>query len=200
MGKRQADKKAQMDIILQTPLDWANCPSRRKPLVAPWTGVKLGNVDSSVSIGAKADYAVNVGDTSNPCSSGSTVTWTGICYEKSEISTAKIFDGTSNTYMLGEKYLSADNYLTGTDSGDNKSMYVGFNEDTSRTTYYTPCQDQTGPPDSSLSFSFGSAHDGGFFMALCDGSVRMINYSIAPDIHRLLGNRKDGKPIDASKL
>ena len=47
---------------------------------------------------------------------------------------------------------------------------------------------------------YGSAHDAGFFMALCDGSVRMVNFSIDPAIHILLGNRKDGQPIDGKKF
>ena len=41
----------------------------------------------------------------------------------------------------------------------------------------------------------GSAHDAGFFMALCDGSVRMVHYSIDAETHRRLGNRKDGLAI-----
>ena len=63
--------------------------------------------------------------------------------------------------MVGEKYLSSDNYFTGTGS-DNECMYVGSNHDTARTTcndgWHTPRQDQMGFDSS---FIFGSAHDAG---------------------------------------
>ncbi len=37
-------------------------------------------------------------------------------------------------------------------------------------------------------------------MALCDGSVHMLNYTIDLGIHALLGNRMDGMAIDEKKF
>ena len=48
----------------------------------------------------------------------------------------------------------------------------------------------------SAPWRFGSAHPSGFSMALCDGSVKLIDFGIDPDIHRSMGNRKDGLPAE----
>ena len=42
-------------------------------------------------------------------------------------------------------------------------------------------------------------HLNGFHAALCDGAVRLINYSISPVIHAYLSNRQDGHAIDAKQ-
>ncbi len=130
---------------------------------------------------------------------------TGISFLRSRIAIADIADGTSNTYMLGEKYLSPDYYFNGMDGADNESMYCGYDNDNHRTTYYDgthpdhrPMQDMPGYAGNNA--SFGSAHAVSCNMALCDGSVRAINYSIDAETHRRLGNRKDGLTIDGKKM
>jgi prepilin-type N-terminal cleavage/methylation domain-containing protein len=132
---------------------------------------------------------------------------TGVAYCGSLIRMSDITDGAANTYLVGEKYLNPDNYYTGTDGCDNDVALMGDNGDIGRWTaeveswmsmqYYPPAQDVPGWQDGNC---FGSAHAVGCNMALCDGSVRTINYSIDPETHRRLGNRKDGLVIDGKRF
>jgi prepilin-type N-terminal cleavage/methylation domain-containing protein/prepilin-type processing-associated H-X9-DG protein len=131
---------------------------------------------------------------------------TGPIYCGSMTKIAEITDGTSNTYLVGEKYLTPDAYTTGIDFGDNEDALLGDNADIFRcvsftappyfttTQYLPPMQDMPGYFNY---FRFGSAHANGLHMAFCDGSVQMINYTIDQEVHRRLGNRKDGMTIDA---
>jgi prepilin-type processing-associated H-X9-DG protein len=107
----------------------------------------------------------------------------------------EVSDGTSTTFMVGEKYLNPDAYLTGNSSGDNECSYTGDDFDHYRWAYgaLPPVrQDQPGYDDPWL---FGSAHAAGLNMAMCDGSVRLIKYEIDATTFALLCNRRDGKPV-----
>ena len=120
-------------------------------------------------------------------------TATGVCYLRSSLSLARIVDGTSKTYLIGEKYLNPDSYANGSDGADNESMYCGYNNDNHRTTHlnWAPMQDRAGLGDP---FRFGSAHIAAFNIVFCDGSVRNIDYGIDPETHRRFGNREDQLP------
>ncbi len=130
---------------------------------------------------------------------------TGVIFAGSLIKMADVSDGTSCTYLAGEKYLCPDYYTTGQDIGDNEGTYNGDNDDVSRWaassgtlgSVLQPAQDTPGAVNT---VSFGSAHANGFYVAFCDGSVQMMNYSIDPETHRRLGNRKDGQAIDGKKF
>jgi prepilin-type N-terminal cleavage/methylation domain-containing protein/prepilin-type processing-associated H-X9-DG protein len=124
---------------------------------------------------------------------------TGVIFILSEITPAAIRDGLSTTYLVGEKYLNANNYEDGsTDSGDNENMYVGINSDNARMADVgnLPAQDQRGVTNIN---TFGSAHALSMNMAMCDGSVKAIGYSITPSVHQNLAHRADGGPVAVPK-
>jgi prepilin-type N-terminal cleavage/methylation domain-containing protein/prepilin-type processing-associated H-X9-DG protein len=113
--------------------------------------------------------------------------WTGPIFQRSEIRITDITNGTSNTYLLGEKYLNPTDYLTGLDGADNEHMYIGFDNDICRTTDTPPLQDKRGYQDY---IRFGSAHVGAFNMLYCDGRVEAVSYDVNPQVHSRAGDRR----------
>lgn len=125
---------------------------------------------------------------------------TGVVFGRSEINMRQVSDGTSNTYMVGEKYLSTDNYDDGLDDGDNEPAFSGNNADTLRTTSHIATgtkmlalgPDHSGRSQDEGERMFGSAHPGGFNMGFCDASVRFVSFDVDPETHRARGHRSDG--------
>jgi prepilin-type N-terminal cleavage/methylation domain-containing protein/prepilin-type processing-associated H-X9-DG protein len=138
---------------------------------------------------------------------------TGVSFYRSDLSVAKVNDGTSKTYMVGEKWMPPKGYdgvccasnLPGFSWGDNNSAYSGYESDNHRAAwnlasppsqqvYSEPSQDRDGVLV--LGFAerrFGSAHAGSFNMAFCDGSVRGVAYDIDAVTHGRLAHRFDGE-------
>jgi len=128
----------------------------------------------------------------------------GVSYLISTVKMTDITDGASQTYLLGEKYIIADHYTSGQTGIDNNPIYCGFDWDWHRWVCepdsggnWVPAAPLPDQPGYDNYYRFGSAHSNGLNMAFCDGSVQFINYSIDPETHRRLGNRKDGMTIDA---
>lgn len=206
----------------QTPIAAFVCPSRRRNMLYPRPANMTYTNGRGVSKAGVLDYAANAGDTSPRWYSGpgsinealTSFNWdtggalgnTGISYARSEIAIGQVRDGTTNTYLLGEKSLMPEDYTNGKNSADDFGMYEGCAHDTYRwcdiinastNVGRTPKQDRPGVNDYS---SFGGPHSNGCIFVLCDGSVRSIGYSIDALIHARLGNRQDGLVIDHSKL
>jgi prepilin-type N-terminal cleavage/methylation domain-containing protein len=226
---------------VQSPFEGMTCPSRRRANVYPFLpgGLPFALTDD-FDVCSKSDYAANAGDMISPELNGGptgenyasirdTYDWsiygattysqyrgenkpTGVVFGRSEISFRQITDGTVNTYMVGEKYMSKDEYETGLDYGDNEPAFSGNNTDTLRITanHRGPRgalllrPDQPGSSDDGLNggkatnpgyggeLIFGSAHPAGFNMGMCDASVTLITFDIDPEIHRARGHRHDG--------
>jgi prepilin-type N-terminal cleavage/methylation domain-containing protein len=218
---------------MQTPLSEMNCPTRRPTMLFAFTTVtsRIPHNADPIAAMARGDYAACAGDqyqgwdTEGPPDLATGIQWTnsnlwpqmgtpahpanGVSYLRSKVTVAEIADGLSNTYMVGERYIDTDLYYNGVDWADNESMYIGYDNDTHRTTYcpvplppdyvpdHAPMQD--GPGWANI-YIFGSAHVDSFNMCMCDGSVRSIGYTIDPETHRRLGNRQDELPIDPMRI
>ena len=108
-------------------------------------------VNQPVSYGQGDALPANSWPTNSSCPMGS---FTGVTYLRSEVKMTDITDGTSKTYLVGERYLDPDHYSTGADSADDQCLFVGFDNDNVRSTYVgygQPVQDQPGTPTRAFS-------------------------------------------------
>jgi prepilin-type processing-associated H-X9-DG protein len=228
--------------LVQTPIPLFNCPTRRQALVYPLVrnGDLANNLSAcSASAGcnvARADYAANSGnlmpglqgEEGGPGSYAAAETYdfmfdqegrntrylNGISHQRSEVRLAQITDGTSNTAMVGERYITPDRYFDGNDPADDQNIFVGHDRDMNR--YFAagqvlpnvngteprlpvhaahqrlPIPDRPGY-EAGDRFLFGSAHPAGLNMVFCDGGVRFIDYGVDPEVWRLYGGRDDGE-------
>jgi prepilin-type N-terminal cleavage/methylation domain-containing protein/prepilin-type processing-associated H-X9-DG protein len=116
----------------------------------------------------------------------------GVMFLRSEVGIQHVTDGTSKTYLCGEKFLDSLHYDDGTDTGDNENWCSGFENDTYRGTHEPPRQDI---PGVRIGDWFGSAHHSVLNMAWCDGHVELVSYDIDPTVFQRTGNRRDGEVI-----
>jgi prepilin-type N-terminal cleavage/methylation domain-containing protein len=225
-GMTDTDKFDAAAKMIAIPLPEFICPTRRTPDLYPYhLGLDPKTYNASwTSSAARTDYAVNRGVYSADVDAGdgpktyddSTYKWpdptqiNGISFVRSMIRATDISDGLSNTYLVGEKYVNAQEYASGQDPGDNASLCQGDCFDIARytgITYYKDGKLQTDyvPPLKDMrtyidNYCFGSAHPLTWQASLCDGSVHIISYDIDTEVHFLLGVRNDGQLVDKSKL
>jgi prepilin-type N-terminal cleavage/methylation domain-containing protein/prepilin-type processing-associated H-X9-DG protein len=196
-----------------------NCPSRRRPTV-------VGTV-------ILTDYAGNAGTTW--CPANEVTTWNGTIVP-SEVNNGgwkavgpvritDISDGTSNTLLLGEKFVSIDHYATAAQWGDNNWWCHGNSWISTRNAIHQPRQDsretaqtkEVAPPNAGAPGIngrcgpwglgavgsgggyydyWGSAHPAGFNAAMADGSVRLFKYSVTLALLQAVSDRAGGQVVD----
>lgn len=192
---------------VQTPISLFYCPSRRtaKPMQGHTSAYNNNGFSGGV---AKSDYACNGADGwswENKGSVAEGLAWTytggktGMFYPKTAITMGEIRDGTTNTYLYGEKYLVPTLYEPSGScaQGDDWNCWMGpESNDLSRYTQLRsdsqnqPIQDRVGFDSG---YPFGSAHAGSFGMVMCDASAQRISYSIDKEVHSYLGRKADGQ-------
>lgn len=135
----------------------------------------------------------------------------GVIYIRSETSTSNIEDGTSNTYLIGEKFMQPKEYGGAASRSEpawtdnsNQGAYCGYEWDTNRRAW-NPLSDleslqEDFQPRADTDFVdspaiYGSAHPGVFLMVFCDGSVRTLDFDIDPWAHAYYSDRQDGQVI-----
>jgi prepilin-type N-terminal cleavage/methylation domain-containing protein len=212
-------QKEAMREVIDKPLSLLGCPSRRggaRSFPKPVDG-KFYAYNAADAVGApmagRGDYAINCGDRFNNELDGgptglagaATYKWlatplgrnpagavfvTGVSFQRSEVAIRHITDGTSQTFLIGEKYLNPADYETGLDGADNETWCTGFNNDNFRSTVSLPAPDTYGV---SKSTNFGGVHSGIFYMSYCDGHVEPISYDIELAVYRTLGCRCDAR-------
>jgi prepilin-type N-terminal cleavage/methylation domain-containing protein len=208
--------KAANDLV-QSPLPFANCPTRRQAMLFlnSWNHItnnaKPAGLPPPPAV-ARTDYAFVCGKEKNVALSGgpkdyksgdrqratSISSFSGLSFARSAITPAHVLNGTSCMIIIGEKFEYPNSYFTGKDSCDNESMYAGMDDDNWRTTYAPPLRDSnllTG-----ANFRFGSAHALGCHFVFGDGSVRDISYSVDKEIFTVMGDRNNEGVVDISKL
>jgi len=132
-----------------------------------------------------ADRLTNLGDMGIP-----DVIQDGISGRMTRLQPASVYDGLSNTYLIGEKYVPADAYFSGKGEGDTGAMLAGYSSNTSRWGITPPARDAKGVSNPR---AFGSGHHGGWNAAYADGMVRTVGFDIDATLHAQLSSRNDGK-------
>jgi prepilin-type N-terminal cleavage/methylation domain-containing protein len=184
-------------LVGATPVKQYICPSLRGPTIFPYAGVNR----------AMMDYVGNGGTYGGWWAFDNVTNSIDGPFAPSgqQRRLAQITDGTSNTLLIGEKYLDRAICMTNSDCNDDQGWVDGWDNDT--ICFAMGQNPSTGPvltpqPDGRVGtcgLIFGSPHLS-MMSVFCDGSVHSINFSITPTNFQRLCSGTDGQPVDLSNL
>lgn len=178
----------ELEDALKTPLSVLHCPTRRRPEAYPMKFIFSKRYGDAA---ARSDYAMNGGYAIEIDRVNIRVIHDGIWRLGRKTRMRDVTDGLSNTYLIGEKGMDSERYHDGTDFGDRGPALGWVDRTTAANGFvrFTARSPQMDRPKTCLNcHDFGSAHAINWNVALADGSVRAIFYSMDLEIHRNLGS------------
>jgi prepilin-type N-terminal cleavage/methylation domain-containing protein len=196
--------------IAETPVFMYICPSFRGPIIKPYSQ----SGDTTTTKRAMNDYIANVG-TAQGTYDGAIVPskhgYSGVSGLVRKIT--DITDGTSSTFLVGEKFVDpakAWNADDTSDCADDQGWVNGWdndaigcaegggvgtvvNQDGVAVELPKQIDPKKGDQDN-CGQNFGSIHPASCLFVFCDGSVHAIPYDIDPTVFGRLCKINDGKP------
>ena len=245
LGLTGSDLRTTLSEIGKSVTPILNCPSRRPAQLYPALDLVAWNY-VALKYAAKTDYAANGGNNisinrvSGPIPEFTSVPmdcdgkypncnwmnkrnwmdkyWNGIVGDHSAVQMRQITDGTSHTFLNGEKWVyelyyeiasvdadadNAANKMAADNPGDDGSMYTCYDYDNVRvcSDSFLPKRDseydlKNGQQDKKgahFKERFGSVHTAGVNLANCDGSVATWNFDVDPFVWSNYGSINDGQ-------
>jgi len=183
------------------------CPSRRRPNDAFSNDTPSGGL-SDYAACSGIGTADGVNGTGTMIAAETTISGTLITSWRGVVRLANVTDGTSNTFLMGEKHVrrlpasGQGNFVFGT--ADDRTVYGATNANNYRRfaglgnngdQYTIARYDFTNFVQALDNRSFGSRHPSVCQFVLCDGSVRTIKENIDITTLSRLANKADGEAI-----
>jgi prepilin-type N-terminal cleavage/methylation domain-containing protein len=160
-------------------------------LQCPSDGNNFKSDDNTV---ARTSYVGSHHDTEAPIDKDNH----GLLFLNSKISYSDIFDGSSNTILVGEALTSPSGlgWVSGTRATLRNTSRIEVSKAYLASNANEAKNDDESNSDPLHVGGFGSHHAGGVNLGLADGSTRFVSQTIDRDLLRRLGNRADGEIIE----
>jgi prepilin-type N-terminal cleavage/methylation domain-containing protein len=186
---------AEAKTAVTVPIPMYNCPSRRAASAYP---LVKNEKTTFGPFGARTDYAMNGGSGTQGINDYRIdFVGEGIWVLGRRTAIKHITDGTSNTYLVGEKAMDTVKYLTGDDFGD-RSPLAGLATEKGATNSYVRFAVQLPSRDIANNcmscHNFGSAHPTNWNISMADGSVHSLSYDLDVKLHRALASINGNEP------
>ena len=224
--EQQTAQEQSGGMIRNTALAFVICPSRRSPIslsngsalggtpldyAAPYFG-PVTRSESTIANTASSFFGIIV-PAEPPAAVAAGRPWS----KDNKVTFGSVTDGTSNTLLLGEKWLRPDQYNIGAWMDDH-NLISSLDQDGMRLGDQAPLRDtnknpttgvQVAPADNNpccdyfrdpldrkpsprLGSYFGGAHPRGMSGVMTDGAVRTISWTVSQQVFSNLGQKADG--------